>query len=59
MAFVLLTIFMSIRFNFGNDYVPYLNLFLEIGKYNDIEFLITEIGWNFLCLNFQPLGFLG
>lgn len=61
MAFILLTIFMSIRFNFGNDYRSYLDLFLEIGKYNyeNLDFVRTEIGWTFLCWIFQPIGFFG
>jgi len=58
-AFILLTIFMSIRYNFGNDYRAYSNLFLELGNYKNHDFVRTEVGWNFLCWLFQPIGFFG
>src|SRR5690606_31529927 len=58
-AFILLTIFMSIRFNFGNDYSSYLDLFIEIGRYKNLDFVQTEIGWTFLNWIFQPIGFFG
>jgi hypothetical protein len=60
-AFIILTLFMSIRYNFGNDYAGYLEKFLIIGKYSsfDTEFEHLEIGWIFLCYIFQPIGFFG
>lgn len=60
-AFILLTVFMSIRYNFGNDYPGYLNRFLSIGAYSNIDLTLesTEIGWAVLNLLFQPIGFFG
>ncbi|HHX67992.1 MAG TPA: hypothetical protein GX708_08095, partial [Gallicola sp.] len=60
-AFILLTIFMSIRYNFGNDYPGYLNRFLSIGAFSNIDLTLesTEIGWAVLNLLFQPIGFFG
>ncbi|WP_150452010.1 EpsG family protein [Arenibacter lacus] len=60
-AFIILTIFMSIRFNFGNDYPAYLDYFKKIGSYSnfDIQLETTEIGWSLLNKLFQPLGFFG
>lgn len=60
-AFILLTVFMSIRYNFGNDYPAYLKMFQDIETYSLNELLIdrTEIGWLFLNKIFQPIGFFG
>lgn len=60
-AFILLTVFMSIRFNFGNDYSGYLDTFLRIGRYSyfDPSSENLELGWTFLCWIFQPIGFFG
>jgi hypothetical protein len=60
-AFILLTVFMSIRYNFGNDYKSYLELFLRMGSFSSFDFTSesTEIGWYFLNYIFQPIGFFG
>jgi hypothetical protein len=60
-AFILLTIFMSIRFNFGNDYSGYVDIFLRIGRYSNFDSSSEnlEVGWYFLCWIFQPIGFFG
>lgn len=60
-AFIVLTIFMSIRYNFGNDYSGYLDDFLRIGKYSTLDFSLehSEFGWVFLSKLLQPIGFFG
>lgn len=60
-AFIFLTIFVAIRYNWGNDYIGYLEGFLYIGNFGnfDLEILRTEPGWNFLNFIFQPIGFFG
>ena len=56
-AFILLTVFMAIRYNFGNDYPAYLNIFIKIGRNNIPDRL--EAGWVLLSKLFQPIGFFG
>lgn len=67
-AFILITVFLSIAYGWGNDYDEYLNEFnsLYSSKLKGIGDLFditvrgkSEVGWtllNFLC---QPIGFLG
>lgn len=61
LAFMLLAVFMSIRYNFGNDYAAYLNEFLEIGRVSNINIILeqSEFGWILLNKIFQPIGFFG
>ena len=63
-SLILLTFFLAIRYNFGNDYDNYFNLFNEV--VDKFQFSIhyynkrpTEIGWCLLCFIFKPLGFYG
>jgi hypothetical protein len=60
-SFILLTIFMSIRYNFGNDYQLYLDGFLQTARNVNIDVNddYFEIGWLFLYWLFQPIGFFG
>lgn len=60
-AFILLTVFMSIRYNFGNDYPGYLEDFLRVGNYSNLDFSFehSELGWLILLKVFQPIGFFG
>lgn len=55
-------LFLSLRFDFGNDYDDYLNIFNEINSYSNFSltnFSIkgNEIGWVYLNYLFEPLGF--
>ena len=63
LSFILLTIFMSIRYNFGNDYIVYLDLFNNTNLFADFKNAIHsnqfEIGWNILSFLFKPIGFFG
>lgn len=64
-AFLALTVFLSIRYDWGNDYLSYLKGFNEIGLYyssiSDLfspnAFLRYEIGWHLLCILFKHIGF--
>ena len=67
-AFIILMLFLSIRYGFGNDYEGYLNSFKEFTSYS---FGLTEFEkwaslqdrgeYGFVILNklFQPVGFFG
>lgn len=67
-AFIILGIFLSIRYEFGNDYNAYLNNFKEFSSYS---FGLTELDkwaslqargeYGFVILNkiFEPVGFFG
>jgi transmembrane protein EpsG len=55
-------IFLSIRYNFGNDYNSYLNLFYNINKSPDFsltDFQVkgNEFGWIYINHLFEPYGF--
>lgn len=65
-AFILTTIFLSIRYNWGNDYIPYLEIFINVSNYegsifdfNSLGELINhgEIGWALLNYAFKYFGF--
>lgn len=57
-SFVLIFLFLALRYNFGNDYEKYLNRFIEIGSLGRIDFWEEfEPGWTLLNWLFQPLGF--
>lgn len=67
-AFIIITIFLSIRYDWGNDYSEYMNLFENIQssnlQYKDWEsfYLVSgrfELGWVFLNIFFRPIGFFG
>lgn len=58
-SFLLIFLFLALRYQFGNDYNAYLNKFIEITGYSKI-FLTGERfepGWRFLHLIFKPVGF--
>lgn len=63
LSFILLAFFMSIRYNFGNDYVGYLDYFKNASLFanfkNSIQSNQFEIGWNLLSFLFRPIGFFG
>ena len=57
-------VFLAIRYDFGNDYLHYLERFHEINQYNSFSldmFLIkgNEFGWVYLNHIFKPFGFFG
>lgn len=60
-SFILIFIFLALRYMFGNDYIAYLNVFEEINDFNEYDFFERtnrmEIGWLFLCRLFRPFGF--
>lgn len=65
-SFVLLTVFLAIRYDFGNDYMPYLDSFksyktssiglFEFDRYYQLRDK-RELLWVLLNLLFKPLGF--
>jgi transmembrane protein EpsG len=62
-SFFLIFIFLALRYNFGNDYHSYLELFQEVQGYEFSNLLKTdwkvEFGWIFLCWICSPFGFFG
>lgn len=59
-AFILIIVFAAIRYNYGNDYIHYLEGFEFYTSHYDIDNvseLRTEIGWFYLIFLFQDLGF--
>nr|WP_315143954.1 EpsG family protein [uncultured Flavobacterium sp.] len=61
LTFVVLFLFLSIRYDFGNDYISYVNIFKEISegtiKIDFEDSNAIEIGWVYLCKLFIPFGF--
>ena len=67
-AFGIITIYMAIRYDYGNDYMSYLESFYRYFDYRGSLFDFNslkdmhahnEYGWVFLNLLFRPLGFFG
>lgn len=61
-GFILVTILGAIHYDYGNDYMPYLNLYNEVTSY---QFSLANIlnglyyrepGWVLLCWLFKPIG---
>ena len=61
LSFLLIFIFLAIRFDFGNDYMNYYKDFIAIGSYSSINYfdktLYYEPGWLLLIKIFKPFGF--
>ena len=59
MAFFVIFVFLALRYDYGNDYMGYLNGYNEITTYTTIFFTDVrwEPGWNFLHVLFKPFGF--
>ena len=67
-AFILITVFLGIRYMYGSDYPAYLELFRQYNS-NGIPFwdirgllgsdVYGEIGWQILNKLFAPLGYFG
>lgn len=60
-SFTLIFLFLALRYNFGNDYKTYLNMFIKISQYNQSNLfnllLAIEPGWIYLNWLFRTLGF--
>ncbi len=60
-SFLLIFLFLALRYNYGNDYPGYLDFFIGINQYASIDYFDKsqhfELGWIFLCRLFEPLGF--
>jgi transmembrane protein EpsG len=60
-SFILIFLFLAFRYNYGNDYQAYLNLFYEVNKDSSLNifdgYYREEPGWLLLCRIFKPLGF--
>ena len=62
-SFFIIFIFLSLRYNYGNDYMGYYEGFQEINRYVSFdifdEYIHFEPGWVVLCILFKPIGFFG
>jgi transmembrane protein EpsG len=62
-SFLLLFIFLALRYDFGNDYMAYLKDFLKLDPFSTIDFFNDkskyEPGWTFLCHLFRPFDTMG
>lgn len=59
-AFIVLFFFLALRYDYGNDYLVYLERFQDISEYSDYAFLEEipqEIGYSLLNYFFKPFGF--
>lgn len=54
-SFVLIFLFLALRYNYGNDYNAYLQGFIDIRQ--GAVLWESEPGWLFLCQLFKPFGF--
>ncbi len=64
LSFVLIFLFLGLRYYFGNDYETYFDLFNRVKESPEIAFdqnmyLFYEPGWMFLNWIFRPVGFFG
>jgi transmembrane protein EpsG len=62
LSFILIFLFLGLRFEFGNDYETYLDLFNRINENGDLAFdpkmfVFYEPGWLLLNWIFRPIGF--
>jgi hypothetical protein len=62
-SFIILFVFLALRYDFGNDYHVYLKDFLKLNPFSTIDYFSKastfEPGWTFLCHLFRPLGAMG
>lgn len=62
-SFAAIFFFSAIRYNYGNDYISYLESFKEINSIEDFDFFNEathfEPGWLILCKLFNSIGFFG
>ena len=56
-------LFLAFRYDYGNDYMGYYQVFLDVNQYSNINYYHIafhyEPGWLFLCRLFAPIGFFG
>ncbi len=61
LSFALIFLFLSLRYNFGNDYKAYFNAFIEINRNSQIDIFNKtqqfEPGWVLLNWLFRSFGF--
>lgn len=61
LSFVLIFIFHAIRYDYGNDYMKYLDDYIDINQFSlfDMNYgeYYYEPAWVFLCRLFKPFGF--
>lgn len=62
-SFFIIFVFLALRYDYGNDYVNYLDGFNEINRTLRFDIFDKEIhfepGWILLCKLFKPVGFFG
>lgn len=62
-SFVIIFVFLSLRYDYGNDYMNYYKGFQEINRFVNFNIFDEQIhfepGWVVLCILFQPIGFFG
>lgn len=56
-SFILMTLLSALRFNFGNDYPEYLDLFNLLTAEKFSLGIYGDPGWHILCRLFSPLGY--
>ena len=59
---LVIIIYGGLRYGYGSDYPSYLRGFLELTSYSfsdDLSNIRTEVGWNYLNILCQPIGFFG
>lgn len=60
-GFIILTALLSMRYNYGNDYASYSDIFDRVKElgWDQLDQMTQwyEIGWLYLCKLFSPLGF--
>lgn len=64
LSFFLIFLFLGLRYNYGNDYLTYIELFNRVKENGDIAFdptmyLVYEPGWMLINWIFRPIGFFG
>lgn len=63
LAWLVIFVFLAIRYNFGNDYEGYRENFDYFNSYRNFDIhddtVHAEYGWIYLCRLFSPLGFFG
>ena len=61
LCFAPIFLFLALRFNYGNDYIPYYNMFREIANATNFDYRYdywhAEFGWLFINKLFSELGF--
>jgi hypothetical protein len=62
-SFLLIFVFLAIRYHYGNDYSNYENSFNEANKFALLGIFDTDLqfepGWTLICRIFHPIGFQG